>query len=62
LYFQVPSIWEYWLVDGLEDAERPSLRVHRRRGKRWHIIDVAAGETYTTKLLPGFELMLDPRR
>jgi Uma2 family endonuclease len=62
LYLRVPSIQEYWVLDGLEDAEEPSLRVHRRRGKRWQIIDVATRLKYTTKLLPGFELVLNPRR
>ena len=62
LYWQVPSIREYWVVDGLSDSNQPSLRVYRRRGKRWQIIDVAFGETYTTKLLPEFELLVDPRQ
>jgi Uma2 family endonuclease len=62
LYFQVPSIKEYWLFDSRENADRPTLRVHRRYGKRWRIIDVAPGETYTTRLLPGFKLLLDPHR
>jgi Uma2 family endonuclease len=62
LYFRVPSIKEYWLLDTREDPERPPLRVHRRHGRRWRIIDVAPGETYATRLLPGFELVLDPRR
>jgi len=63
LYFQVPSIREYWLFDTrAEGADRPTLRVHRRWGGRWRVIDVAFGETYATKLLPGFELVVDPRR
>jgi Uma2 family endonuclease len=63
LYFQVPSIREYWLFDTrAEGADRPMLKVHRRRGGRWQVIDVAFGETYTTRLLPGFELVVDPRR
>jgi Uma2 family endonuclease len=63
LYLQVPSIREYWLFDSrAEGADRPTLRVHRRWGGRWRVIDVAFGETYTTKLLPGFELVVDPRR
>jgi Uma2 family endonuclease len=62
LYFRVPSIKEYWLLDTREDPERPLLRVHRRHGRRWRIIDIAPGATYTTRLLPGFELLLDPRR
>jgi Uma2 family endonuclease len=61
LYFQVPSIREYWIVDTRHQAEKPTMRVHRRYGKRWRIIAVAAGEIYTTRLLPGFELKLDPR-
>lgn len=61
LYFQVPSIREYWIVDTRQQAEKPTMRVHRRYGKRWRIIAVAAGEIYTTRLLPGFELKLDPR-
>jgi Uma2 family endonuclease len=62
LYWQVPAIREYWIVDGLEDPSRPSLRVHRRLGKKWRVIDVAFGATYTTRLLPGFELVVDPSR
>jgi Uma2 family endonuclease len=63
LYFQVPSIREYWLFDTrAEGADRPTLKVHRRRGGRWRVIDVAFGEKYTTRLLPDFELIMDPRR
>jgi Uma2 family endonuclease len=62
LYWQVPSIKEYWIVDGLPDAELPTLHVHRRGRKEWRVIEVPFGETYTTKLLPGFELIVDPRR
>ncbi len=59
LYFQVPSIKEYWLFDPRESSQRPSLRVHRRHGKQWRIIDIAPGGTYTTRLLPGFELVVE---
>jgi Uma2 family endonuclease len=62
LYWDVPTIKEYWAVDSRTDPNRPTMRVHRRRGKKWQIIEVAYGETYTTKLFPGFELLLDPRR
>jgi Uma2 family endonuclease len=63
LYLQVPSIREYWILDPREDPDRPSLTVHRRRGRRWqNVIEIAAGETYTTRLLPDFALTLDPRR
>lgn len=62
LYLQVHAIKEYWLLDTRQGAEQPSLRVHRRHGRRWRIIDLDHGDTYTTKLLPGFELLIDPRQ
>lgn len=62
LYLQVTSIKEYWILDNREDADRPTLHVYRRVGKRWRVSKHAYGETYTTKLLPGFELIIDPRR
>jgi Uma2 family endonuclease len=63
LYRQVPSIREYWIVDPRASADRPTLTVHRRRGQGWQRpIEVAAEETYTTRLLPGFVLVMDPRR
>jgi Uma2 family endonuclease len=61
LYLQVPSIKEYWLLDTREDPERPIMTVYRRHGKNWRLIPVSYGDTYTTKLLPGFELTLNPR-
>lgn len=61
LYLQVPSIKEYWLIDDRDDPERPSQQVYRRHGKRWRTLEFGPGETYTTKLLPDFELILDPR-
>jgi Uma2 family endonuclease len=61
LYFQVPSIREYWVLDPRGNAEQPTMRVHRRHGKRWVVRDLAYGDTYTTRLLPGFELTIDPR-
>jgi Uma2 family endonuclease len=64
LYWQVQSIKEYWVVDGLTEGatERPTLRVHRRGRKEWKVIEVPFGETYTTKLSPGFKLIVNPRR
>ncbi len=59
LYFQVPSIREYWIVDTRQSADQPTLTVHRRHGKRLRVVEVAAGATYTTRLLPGFQLKLD---
>lgn len=62
LYLRVPSIREYWLLDTRQDPNRPTMRVHRRQGRKWQRIDLSFGATYTTRLLPGFKLILDPRR
>ena len=63
LYLQVPAIKEYWIIDIREDPERPTLIVHRRQGNRWRVITVGFGGTYKTpRLLPGFELVVDPRK
>ena len=62
LYFQVPSIAEYWVLDGRENPDEPLLIARRRWGSRWVITEVPYGETYTTRTLPGFELLIDPRR
>jgi Uma2 family endonuclease len=62
LYFQVPSVREYWVLDTRQEVERPTLIAHRRYGKRWRVHEVTGGETYTTRLLPDFELVLDVRR
>ncbi len=62
LYLQVPTIKEYWVLDACRDPGRPSLRVHRRHGRQWRVVEVGPGETYTTRLLPGFELILDTRK
>jgi Uma2 family endonuclease len=62
LYHQVPTIKEYWVIDGRDDPNRPTLLVYRRHGRKWRTYELAFGETYTTKLLPGFTLLLDPRR
>ena len=60
LYVQVPTIREYWIVDPRQSHERPSLLVYRRRGQCWQKpIRVKAGGAYTTRLLPGFTLVLD---
>ena len=61
LYLEVPSIREYWIVDGRPDPDEPKLIVYRRRGQKWQkLITVPFGETYETKLLPGFKLLVDP--
>jgi Uma2 family endonuclease len=62
LYFQIPSIKEYWLFDPRASSMRPRLTVHRRQARKWKIMHVAPGETYTTRLLPGFELVVDRRK
>jgi Uma2 family endonuclease len=61
LYLQVRTIREYWVLDPRPDARQPTMRVHRRHGRRWRIRNLAGGELYTTNLLPGFELRLDIR-
>jgi Uma2 family endonuclease len=61
LYLQVPSIREYWIVDHRESTDRPRLIVRRRYRDRWSVREYAAGMTYTSRLLPGFSLLIDPR-
>jgi Uma2 family endonuclease len=61
LYLRVSSIREYWIIDPRKDLDQPTMKVYRRRGRRWQRpIDVAPGETYSTPLLPDFKLLLDP--
>jgi Uma2 family endonuclease len=63
LYLDVPSIREYWIIDPRESADRPTLLVYRRRGARWQRpVTVPFRGVYTTRLLPGFSLVVDPRR
>ncbi len=61
LYLQVPTIKEYWIVDGRKPAHL-RMHVYRRHGKRWKKpIELTDGDTYTTQLLPEFALTIDPR-
>lgn len=61
VYLEVPSVKEYWIVDMRAGEATPTLLVYRRHGKRWRsVIEVPFSETYSTKLLPGFELIVDP--
>lgn len=61
LYLQVPSIREYWILDGRSGAMTPTMLVYRRRGQNWQKpIEVEHGSTYTTRLLPRFALILAP--
>jgi Uma2 family endonuclease len=62
LYFLVPTIREYWILDGRRNAAEPTLHVRRRHGSRWILREVMPGETYETRTLPGFRLRLRPRR
>src|SRR5262249_38386853 len=61
LYLRVPRIREYWVVDIRADATRPTLLAHRRRADRWSVKAVPFGTAYTTRLLPGLHLVLNPR-
>jgi Uma2 family endonuclease len=61
LYEQVPSVREYWLVYPGESNAQFLFRVYRRRGKKWQKpIDHKFGDTYSTALLPGFKLRINP--
>jgi Uma2 family endonuclease len=63
LYLQVPSIREYWILEGRDKADEPTLIAYRRRGRQWlKPREIEFGETYSTPLLPGFKLLVDPRR
>ncbi len=63
LYIQVPSIREYWILDGSADPDEPTLIVYRRRGMRWHMKrEYPFCSTYATPVLPGFSLLIDPHR
>ena len=62
LYFEVPSVVEYWVLDGRENPRQPTLIAHRRWGQRWVVRETRYGETYITRTLPGFELILNPRQ
>jgi Uma2 family endonuclease len=59
LYWEVPSIKEYWVIDAREVPEHP-LTVYRRLSVGWQIIQCDYRPQYTTRLLPGFELRLEP--
>jgi Uma2 family endonuclease len=61
LYEQVPSIREYWVVFDGDTDEQFLFRVYRKRGAKWQKpIDLHIGDTYTTRLLPGFVLAINP--
>jgi Uma2 family endonuclease len=62
LYLKVPSIREYWVLDGSVDPARPTLIQFRRFGKKWARMPYPYRSKFTTKLLPGFSLVIDPRK
>jgi Uma2 family endonuclease len=49
------NVQEYWLIDRFQRT----LTVFSRRGRRVQKRVLREGQTYTTDLLPGFELPLD---
>ena len=50
------GVQEYWIFDRFAHT----LTVYQLRGRRLHKRVLHAGESYTTSLLPGFELALAP--
>jgi Uma2 family endonuclease len=62
LYFDVPTVREYWVLDGRGNPDEPTLIQHRRYGKRWVVRSFPYRSTFATKLLPGFSLLIDPRK
>lgn len=62
LYREVPAVREYWVLDGRDNWRQPTLLQHRRYGKRWVVREYPFGTTFTTKTLPGFSLLIDPRK
>ncbi len=62
LYREAPHVREYWIFDPRDRDGQLTLRVYRKRGVRsWQPpIDVPFAGTYTTPLLPGFTLTVDP--
>jgi Uma2 family endonuclease len=62
LYLLVPTIREYWLFDARQDADHPTLTVRRKRGNSWVVREYVFGDTDTTRLLPGFTLLVDPSK
>ena len=60
LYCTVPGIEEYWIIDPRENLLQPKLWALRRptSSSDWQETAVTFGETYKTKVLPGFSLNL----
>ncbi len=62
LYLRVPSIREYWVLNGSENPAEPTLIQFRRTGKKWVKLPYPFGSKFTTSLLPGFSIVIDPRK
>jgi Uma2 family endonuclease len=62
LYLEVSTIREYWVLDGRDNPDEPTLIQHRRHGKRWVVRSFPYGSMFTTKLLPDFSLLINPRK
>lgn len=60
LYWNVPTIQEYWIFDIRKEPRRPSLLVHRRTRKDWEVLEFAADAIYETPHLPGLKLQIAP--
>lgn len=58
VYWCVPSIQEYWIIDNLDVTSRPSMLALVRGADGWVERPVPSGGTYRTDLLPGFKLDL----
>ena len=59
LYPGVSLIEEHWIVDP-RDRKRFVFLGHQRDGRKWRIKTMHPGDTYTSRILPGFSLILDP--
>ena len=62
LYREAPSVKEYWIFNPHDGGDHPTLLAYRKRGNRsWQQpIEVPFAGAYTTPLLPGFTLIVDP--
>lgn len=58
VYWLVPSIQEYWIVDPRDDPARPTLLALARGGDTWTERPTPAGGAYRTDLLPGLAVDL----
>ncbi len=64
LYWQVPSVLEYWVIDPRKNIAGPRLIVHAREAGEpdWVEYDLAFGETWESKNLPGLRVNLKELR